>query len=77
MSPISLEMSALVLPGLARDIYPGTQMALTTIISVILSLLQAHSTPNPAGNTTKTALCALFLNFCATETGTKWEQFGE
>lgn len=36
-------------------------MALTTVMSVFLTLFQAHRTPGPAGNTTKTAfLCTIF-----------------
>lgn len=61
VNTFSLEMSVLLLLGLDWDIHPGTQMALTTIMSVFLTLFQAHSTPGPAGNTTKTAfLCTIF-----------------
>lgn len=61
VSTFSLEMSVLLLLGLAWDIYPGTRMALTTIMSVFLTLFQAHLTSGSAGNTTKPAfLCTIF-----------------
>lgn len=73
VSTFSLELSVLWRLGLVWDIYPGTQMALTTIISVFLTLFRAHSTPGPTGNTKNSAFFCPVFNFCSTERGTKWE----
>lgn len=66
VSTISLEMSVFLFlwPGLRHP--SRYSNGPTTITSVLLTLFQTHSTPNPAAS-------GLFLNFCSAESGTKWE----